>query len=223
MALSDAELLAAWRGGDSRAGNKLLARHFDGLYRFLRTKVDEGVEDLIQRSFEVVVRKRDNIRSGRGFRSYLFTVARHLLYEHFEKESKSRARAMDISLSSIAELTQSMGSLVSGQQEQRLMLAAMRRIPVDLQIALELHYWEEMKTRELAEVLEIPEGTVKSRLRRARVALEKELAALAESPELLHTTTSNLESWARSLRDVVHAASENQEDAMSLTSDEVLA
>ena len=81
------------------------------------------------------------------------------------------------------------------------MLHALRAIPIDLQIALELFYWEKLSAPELAEVLEIPEGTVRSRLRRAREALEQRLRALESSPERLASTLSNLEGWALSLRD----------------------
>ena len=56
-------------------------------------------------------------------------------------------------------------------EEQRLLLEALRRIPLDLQIAIELHYWEGMSGPDLAQVLDIPEGTVRSRLRRAREPL----------------------------------------------------
>jgi RNA polymerase sigma-70 factor (ECF subfamily) len=50
-------------------------------------------------------------------------------------------------------------------------------LPLDLQTALELHYWEELSTAELAEVLAIPQGTVKTRLFRAREQLRVLLRA----------------------------------------------
>ena len=52
----------------------------------------------------------------------------------------------------------------------------MQELPVDHQIAIELHYWEGMRVREVAEVLGVPAGTVKGRLMRARTALAKALA-----------------------------------------------
>ena len=52
---------------------------------------------------------------------------------------------------------------------------ALRRLPVDLQLVVELHYWEDHSTAEIAALLELAQGTVKSRLRRAREALEADL------------------------------------------------
>ncbi|MEZ4372915.1 MAG: sigma-70 family RNA polymerase sigma factor [Polyangiaceae bacterium] len=47
------------------------------------------------------------------------------------------------------------------------LVEALQRLPLDLQMAIELYYWEELSVAELAEALEIPAGTVKSRLHRA--------------------------------------------------------
>ena len=56
---SDFELLAAWRAGDLDAGNALVRRHFLGLYAFVRAKVPEAADDLIQRVWEAAVQARD--------------------------------------------------------------------------------------------------------------------------------------------------------------------
>jgi DNA-directed RNA polymerase specialized sigma24 family protein len=85
-------------------------------------------------------------------------------------------------------------------QEQRLLLEALRRIPLDYQLVLELYYWEDMAAPELAQVLGLPEGTVRSRLRRAKEALSEKMTSLVHEPELLKTTMSSLDKWVRSLR-----------------------
>lgn len=93
-----------------------------------------------------------------------------------------------------------MSQILGARQEQRLLLEALRRIPIDCQIVCELHYWEQLGTSEMAEILGVAVGTVKSRLQRGRRLLEEQLAVLASSAELLHTTLSNLEGWAAELR-----------------------
>ncbi|MCA9638020.1 MAG: RNA polymerase subunit sigma-70, partial [Myxococcales bacterium] len=68
---ADFELLEAWRGGDPRAGDTLLRRYFAALHRFFANKVDDEVEDLIQRTFLALVRSRHAIREGDRFRAYM--------------------------------------------------------------------------------------------------------------------------------------------------------
>ncbi|MEM9459032.1 MAG: RNA polymerase sigma factor [Myxococcota bacterium] len=197
--MDDFELLDRWRKGDPAAGNQLLKRHFDALYRFFTNKVADHADDLIQATMMACVRGRDSFRKECGFRAYLFVVARHEFYRFIKKNHRSR-EVFDPSLTSVADLAPSPSMAVAKHKEQRLLLLALRRIPMDLQIVLELHYWEDLSTRELAEVMEIPQGTVKSRLRRAREALEKAMAELSESPQEVESTIDNLDRWVAGIR-----------------------
>jgi RNA polymerase sigma factor (sigma-70 family) len=197
---ADHELLDAWRAGDAAAGSALFERHFDALYRFFRNKTAGPVEDLVQETFLACVRRKDAVRD---FRTYVFTVARHELYAHWRARG-DRGADVDVGEISLADLATSPSGVVARRAEHQLLLQALRAIPLDLQIALELTYWEGMDGPALAEVLGIPEGTVRSRLRRAREALEAKLAALAADPGVLQSTTTDLDKWARSLADVVH-------------------
>lgn len=197
--VDDFELLDRWRRGDLGAGNQLLKRHFDALYRFFTNKVADHADDLIQATMMACVRGRDSFRKECGFRAYLFVVARHELYRWIRKNNRSR-EVFDPSLVSVAALGPSPSSALARRKEQRLLLQALRRIPVELQIVLELHYWESMSTRELAEVMEIPQGTVKSRLRRAREMLEVAMSEISDSQSELRSTLDNLDRWVAGIR-----------------------
>ena len=87
--------------------------------------------------------------------------------------------------------------LLAKHQEQRLLLEGLRAIPVNYQVVLELHYWEGMTTSQISEVLGVPNGTVRSRLQRARDALEAAMASIARSPQVLESTLTRLEDWAK--------------------------
>lgn len=199
---SDRELLAGWKAGDSDAGNELVRRHFDALYCFFRTKVDAGHEDLIQSTFLACVRSHHQFRGESTFRTFLFAIAKNELYRSF-RGKKREFLAFDPEQISLRDVAPGPSTVVTEKEEQRLLLEALRRIPLELQITLELHYWEGMSTRELAEVLDIPQGTVKSRLRRGREALEEALAEIASNSEQLQNTMTNLEVWAKSIRALV--------------------
>ncbi len=196
---SDFELLDAWRGGDLAAGDRLFRRHFDDLCRFFRNKVGDGVDDLIQKTFLALIEKRDQFRKQASFRTYIFVVARHELYRYLRRRKRDSDRFDPLEMS-VRDVGESPTAAMAKKREERLLLEALRSIPLDHQIALELFYWQEMTAGELAEVLDIPEGTVRSRLRRGRQLLEERLAELADSGEQLETTLANLEQWARSLR-----------------------
>jgi RNA polymerase sigma-70 factor (ECF subfamily) len=83
-----------------------------------------------------------------------------------------------------------------------LLLRALRRLRFPLQVVLELRYWESMSDVEIAEVLDEPLGTIKTRLRAGRLALEDQLAALASSADELRSTLDSLHRWAVRVRRV---------------------
>ena len=81
-----------------------------------------------------------------------------------------------------------------------MLLQALRHLPFALQAVLELHFFEELSRAEVALILELPEGTVAGRLRKAKAELRTELEALADNPALLQATVTDLPSWVADLR-----------------------
>jgi RNA polymerase sigma factor (sigma-70 family) len=198
---TDFELLDAWRSGDRMAGNALFDRYFDALFRFFRNKVTDGADDLVQLTFLACVESRDRFRGDSSFRTYLFTVARSKLYDHLGRQQ--REGAIDYGVTSCADLGVSPSGMIVEGEQQRFLLVALRSLPVELQVALELFYFEKIRGPELAEVLAVPEGTVRSRLRRGRELLRTQLEKLLRTPVAVEQTMTDLESWAATLRDAV--------------------
>jgi RNA polymerase sigma factor (sigma-70 family) len=196
----DRQLLDAWRGGDERAGEALFDRHFRSLHGFFRNKVGPECEDLVQRVLLACVERRDGFEGKSTFRTWLFGVARVELLRFYREKGKLAAE-VELPTVSVHELDPSPSSILVGAQEERILLAALRRLPLDMQIAVELHYWEQMTATEIAEVLEVPAGTVKSRLRRAREQLEVEIAKLASDPRLRESTAMDMDRWAAGIRE----------------------
>ncbi len=192
-ATDDAVLLAAWRGGDRAAGQALVGRHLASLYDFFRNKVDDGVDDLIQQTFLAVAASIDQFRGDGSFRAYLFAIARHELYAHWRRRQRRDAELDVLEISVAALSTAGPARVVARHHEQRLLLQALRTLPLDLQIALELVYWEELSGPELAIALGIPEGTVRSRLRRGRELLARALEDLTGDPAVATASARELE------------------------------
>lgn len=194
----DVALVLAWREGDKEAGRELLERHFVGVFAFFRDKVPEAASDLAQQTFLGAVEARDRFDATRSFKAYLFGIARNHLLMHF----RARYRGTDpLGEKSVEALTRSPSAVWAEHEQHRLLLHALRRLPLDHQIAIELFYWEGLRGAEIAEVLGVPPGTVRSRLTRAREALRDELQLLEASPGIVQSTLTGLEHWARSLRE----------------------
>jgi RNA polymerase sigma-70 factor (ECF subfamily) len=93
-----------------------------------------------------------------------------------------RGDAIDPIESSIAALEPSLSQIVGRELEAQRMLRALQRLPVDVQTLLELRYVQNLTSAELASLYTIAEGTVKSRLARARRLLKDELKRGGSAP-----------------------------------------
>jgi RNA polymerase sigma-70 factor (ECF subfamily) len=199
MPPNDAELLEHWHLGDKSAGAALFERYFAMIERFFLNKAPDHVDDLVQETFLGCLKSHDQVKDSGKFRSYLFAIAFRVLGTHLRKLYRERGN-IDLSEISIHDLAPSQRSLIAHREEQRLLLEALRNIPVEHQVLLELHYWESMTTDEIAEVLGMPVGTVRGRLQRARKLLEQAMEQLAESPALLESTRTRLDDWVKDCR-----------------------
>lgn len=209
---SDTDLLVRWRGGDDQAGAALFERYYERVERFFLNKAgdaDNEARDLVQDTFAHLVQNRDRIDDPDRFQSYLFSVAYNLFRSHLRDKYRQAARRDDRELGddvSVYDVSPSPSAALWEKREQRLLLEGLRRIPFADQALLELYYWEDLTTWDIAEVLGIKRGTVQTRLRSARRRLEEAMTAIAESAEVLASTLSDLETWAAKCKQLRHAA-----------------
>ena len=200
----DLALLHAWYDGDDGAAELLLQRHFDTLYRFFRSKLDGPIDDLIQSTLLVCIEQRDRFRGDAPFRVFLLGIARNKLLRHLRDRYRAErvfAPAQTSVRDVVPAVSASVGAKLGRGQERELLLHALRMLPLDLQIAVELRYWEELPLAEIARITETIPGTVKSRLARARQMLERNMAALsAGDADWVRQTLTGLERWADALR-----------------------
>ena len=197
----DAELLGAWRQGDKRAGAELFERYFQPVCRFFVNKLSEDPDDLVQETFMACLRGRDRLRDDASFRSYLFGIACNVLRAHLRRHTDVPLDDDDDRCA--FDLSPGPSTALHAREGERLLLDALRRIPLELQILLELHYWESMKTDEIADALGLPLGTVRGRLQRGRARLLEVLEELPGPRAMQATLARELDEWATGLRDVV--------------------
>lgn len=198
--VSDLDLLKAWQDGDARSGKELFERHFNSVYRFFRNKVGEQAEDLTQQTFLGCLKSRDRFRGDSSFRTYLFSIARNQLFSFLRKKQR-QGDTFEQGYQSVADIHGPTPLHVAAtRQEEALLLRALRMLSVEMQEALELHYWEGMTVREISMIVESPEGTIKRRLQRARARLDELIHQLAKDRALAESTVSDLDGWAAGLR-----------------------
>jgi len=191
----DLDLLDRWRAGDAPSGQALFRRHFDSLYEFFENKCPAEADELVQSTFLLCTRARDQFRGDASFRTYLFKIARRELYRVLELRQRSNAR-LDFAVSSIVDLVTTPGTKLARDEDHRQLVVAMQQLPVESQTILELHYWQDMGMAELAEIFELNEAAIRTRLHRARKALQKQLARLA--PEDALETLDTMDVWVKS-------------------------
>lgn len=204
-------LYLAWCDGDKKAGAALFDRYYEPIARFFHNKVEEAASaDLVQATFVACIEAKDRFRGDSGFRTFLFAIAHNLLFKHYRKRRTDAARPghgaqegsdPDFAEVSAADLAPSASTMFRAKEQQRLVLEGLRRIPMECQEVLELHYWEQMDTSEIADIIGVPQGTVKSRLARGRKLLGEKLERLSASREILESTLSDLDGWAQGLRE----------------------
>jgi RNA polymerase sigma-70 factor (ECF subfamily) len=201
--VEDLELLERWRSGDLQAGDALFERHFDAVHRFFCNKAPADAADLVQRTFLACVEARDRFRQESSLRTFLFAIAHHELLAHFRKRGHAE---LDPLRSSVCDLDPTPSSLLARAIDERLLLDALRSVPLEFQVAIELYYWEGLSGAELAAVLGIPEGTARSRLRRGLELLRARLDALGREGSAWASTSSSLAGWARQIGDDLRQA-----------------
>jgi len=174
---TDAELLDAWAAGDRDCGDTFIERYFDVVYRFFGNKVVHvDVEDLVQQTFVACLEARSRYDARAKFATFLLGIARNQLYTYYRKR---RREPSGLVASSVRDLATSPTGAVARLEDERLLLEALRNVPIEAQVVLELAYLEGLTGDEIAEVLGIARNAVHVRLHRARENLRESLRELA--------------------------------------------
>ncbi len=151
-------------------------RVYSVCYRF--TGRESEAQDLTQEVFLRVFRTLKSFRAGEGsFTVWLNRLTRNLLIDHYRRTKVDRATDSIEDRLPILEETVQIGArtdaVLAGREASEVLQAALQKLSPDLRETVILRDIEELEYREIAEVLNVPEGTVKSRLNRGRSELAK--------------------------------------------------
>jgi len=199
---TDLELLRGWRAGDARLGAELFERHKTAVTNLFRRNVRSSADipDLVQQTFLACIDARNEPNITGSVRGYILGIAFHTMTRFFRKGRKVLLGGVDEEReTALASVEPDPEYLLTLSDEQRLLMKAIRRLKIEFQVVIELNYWEGISCDEIAGILGIPQGTARGRLQHGRAALEKKLAELADSPELLAATTMSISAWQRGI------------------------
>jgi len=169
--------------GDQAAWEAIVRQHwrkvFNVAYKFVAKH--EEAEDLTQEIFLKVFKSLDTFDRRANFQTWLISVSRNLCIDHYRSVRKERQtidRAVDTS--DIAPASPEPGPIAALEQRDRVVLLrqALAALPETLRTAVLLRDIQELSYQEIADQLQLPEGTVKSRINRGRTELARQIRKL---------------------------------------------
>jgi RNA polymerase sigma-70 factor (ECF subfamily) len=171
-----AELIERARAGDVAAFERLIAAHHDNVYAFALTFTGdtEAAKDLAQEALVKVYRALDGFRSQSAFSTWLYAIVRNTYLDH-EKSRGGRQRRSEqpldeATLSALRQEATAEDELLA-HESRRGLLTALEQVAEPFRTAVLLADVQGLEMGEIADMLGVPQGTIKSRLARGRIAL----------------------------------------------------
>jgi RNA polymerase sigma-70 factor (ECF subfamily) len=184
----DAELVERWQAGDLRAFETLVRRHERRVFRLLMRMLGnrEDAEDAAQEAFLSLHRHGHRFRREALFSTFVYRVAANAALNRRRSLGRARTREKELAVrqaggTELPSAPRDPEGAARGAEVQTHVQRALLELPQDLRAAVILYDIEGQSYRDIAEVLGIPEGTVKSRIHRARNALRELLAEFVRS------------------------------------------
>lgn len=193
---TDEALMARYRSGDAEAFAQIVRRHQTALYNFAARQLRSGpaAEEVVQDAFVRVVQNAHEFKQEARFSTWLYTIARNLCIDQMRKrahrrhpsldEPRSRSAATEGDGPTLGEQTADSRANVEraavAVEIRERVLAAVQELPDDQREVFLMREVSSLPFKQIAEIVGVPENTVKSRM---RYALERLQVALSEFEE----------------------------------------
>ena len=186
LALSDGDdkLVKRAKKGDSRAFDLLVLKYQGRVAQLVSRYLNNAaeVEDVTQEAFIKAYRALPNFRGDSAFYTWLYRIAANAAKNHLVALGRRPSSDMALDDSEVFDVPgrlkdhESPDEVIMGQQLEMLISRTIEELPVELRVALTLREFEGLSYEEIADVLECPIGTVRSRIFRAREAIDVNVA-----------------------------------------------
>lgn len=182
------ELIQRCLGGDQAAWEAIVRMHwrkvFNIAYKFVG-KHDEA-EDLTQDVFLKIFKSLNTFDRRANFQTWLISVSRNLCIDHYRSVRKERETVnRDVDAGDLSPVSPTVSPYAQLEQRDRVLLlrGALDKLAPTLRTAVMMRDIQEMTYHEIADRLQLPEGTVKSRINRGRTELARQIQILRAQQE----------------------------------------
>ena len=190
----DAELVRRFLAGDADAFRQLVERHERRIYavclRILGNADDAA--DATQETLLTVVRKLDGFRGEAAFSTWMHRIALNVCFDQLRRAQRRPLlhRVADDELPEI-ELGDPVPDHADAVTDERIVADALAQVPDEFRVAVVLADVQDMPYDEIAAILGVPVGTVKSRVHRGRLALARALGLSSGEPRQAPPTSKD--------------------------------
>jgi len=179
---TDEELIARFQGGDEQAYVELVNRYRNRLMTFVYRFVNdfEQAEDIVQDTLLKVYTHRHFYKEIAKFSTWIYTIAGNLAKTELRKRKRRK-------VTNLSQMTREdrvyeipaddtdTGDRIQGQYAEQQLQKAIQSLPLHFRTVVILRDLQELSYEEISNIVDVPLGTVKSRINRARLQLQKAL------------------------------------------------
>lgn len=181
----DSTLIRRARSGDDRALQALVDRHYRNVFNlaFRLSNNYDDAQDIAQEAFIRVYNALPNFRGDANFTTWLYRIVKNVFLDERKKQKvrshNSLEEMVDLEDSSVSRQVEDPapgpGWMVEQNEQADVVRKAVLTLPKNQRLMIALYHFEHRSYDEIAEIMGLPIGTVKSRLNRARLALKNKL------------------------------------------------
>lgn len=177
-------LIRHCKNGQMSYYNELIKLHEESLYRYCYhiTMGEQAGQDLFQDTWIKVMDKIHLYKEGYSFKSWLITIARNTYLDQYRKSTKRGRHEINFKdepykryLMEAVKSELEVETIIGKKEDARVLYLSLNALKAKFRDVLVLYYFQEMTMKEVSEITKVPEGTVKSRLHKAKKLLRKEM------------------------------------------------
>ncbi len=174
MTQHSSDLVARARDGDEHAFERLVEEYEGAVYRVAARILNDPADakDAVQEAWMIVWTRLDALRDVERFGGWLYRIVANVSLRHRERRS-SRRSTLNGYRALLGESTESAAGDISQTGKAEFLPAALEALSARARLLINLRYFSDMPIQQIGRILDLPSGTVKSRLHRARLAIRR--------------------------------------------------